>query len=68
MSRRLEGGEPKAIAYAPSTNLHPMETKAATMPRYSDIPVATPRSVRGNFLINFINCLCHCWLIMSISN
>lgn len=48
MSRRMEGGESKAIAYAPSTN-HPMEIKSATMPRYSDIPVATPRNVRGTF-------------------
>lgn len=48
MSRRLEGGEAKAIAYAPSIN-YPMEAKAATIPRYSDIPVATPRSVRGTF-------------------
>ncbi|XP_011698756.1 PREDICTED: uncharacterized protein LOC105456429 isoform X2 [Wasmannia auropunctata] len=47
MSRRLEGGESKAIAYTPSTN-HPTEIKAATMPRYSDIPVATPRSVRAS--------------------
>ncbi|XP_077273512.1 potassium two pore domain channel subfamily K member galene isoform X2 [Temnothorax americanus] len=47
MSRRLEGGESKAIAaYAPSTN-NPMEIKAATVPRYSDIPLATPRSVRA---------------------
>ncbi|XP_011647627.1 potassium channel subfamily K member 1 isoform X3 [Pogonomyrmex barbatus] len=45
MSRRLEGGDSKAIAYASSN--HPMEVKAATMPRYSDIPVATPRSVRA---------------------
>jgi len=48
MSRRLEGGESKAIAYTSSIN-HPIEIKAATMPRYSDIPVATPRSVRGTF-------------------
>lgn len=48
MSRRPEGGESKVNAYAPSTN-HPMEIKAATIPRYSDIPVATPRSVRGIF-------------------
>lgn len=48
MSRRMEGGESKATAYAPSTN-HPMEIKSATMPRYSDIPVATPRNVRGTF-------------------
>ncbi|XP_012533821.1 uncharacterized protein LOC105835262 isoform X2 [Monomorium pharaonis] len=46
MSRRLEG-EPKPITYASSTN-HPMEAKAATMSRYSDIPVATPKSVRAN--------------------
>ncbi|KAL6257320.1 hypothetical protein P5V15_010895 [Pogonomyrmex californicus] len=46
MSRRLEGGDSKAIAYASSN--HPMEVKAATMPRYSDIPVATPRSVRAS--------------------
>lgn len=48
MSRRLEGSELKANAYVPSTN-HPNEIKAATIPRYSDIPVATPRSVRGIF-------------------
>ncbi|KYQ46544.1 TWiK family of potassium channels protein 7 [Trachymyrmex zeteki] len=47
MSRRLEGNESKAIGYTPSTN-HPMEIKAATMPRYSDIPMATPRSVRAS--------------------
>ncbi|XP_072758263.1 uncharacterized protein Galene [Anoplolepis gracilipes] len=48
MQRRFEGSETKASsAYASSTN-HPMETKAATMPRYSDIPVATPKSVRAS--------------------
>ncbi|KAL0126735.1 hypothetical protein PUN28_005239 [Cardiocondyla obscurior] len=46
MSRRLEGGESKApIAYGPSVN--PTEMKASTIPRYSDIPVATPRTVRA---------------------
>lgn len=48
MSRRLEASESKPIAYAPSTN-HPNEIKAATIPRYSNSPVATPRSVRGTF-------------------
>lgn len=49
MHRRFEGPDSKvSSAYASSTN-HPMETKAATMPRYSDIPMATPKSVRGTF-------------------
>jgi len=49
MPRRLEGGELRASsAYGPSAN-QPTETKAATMPRYSDVPVATPRSVRGAY-------------------
>lgn len=60
MSRRPEGGESKVIAYAPPTN-HPMEIKAATIPRYSDIPVATPRSVRGIFNQFYINLLLYCF-------
>lgn len=49
MHRRFEGTESKvSSAYASSTN-PPMETKAATMPRYSDISMATPKSVRGTF-------------------
>ncbi|XP_011262011.1 uncharacterized protein LOC105254800 isoform X2 [Camponotus floridanus] len=48
MHRRFEGTDSKvSSAYASSTN-HPMETKAATMPRYSDIPMATPKSVRAS--------------------
>ncbi|GAB1859539.1 Potassium channel subfamily K member 9 [Camponotus japonicus] len=48
MHRRFEGTDLKvSTAYATSTN-HPMETKAATMPRYSDIPMATPKSVRAS--------------------
>ncbi|XP_029159233.1 uncharacterized protein LOC114931398 isoform X2 [Nylanderia fulva] len=38
MQRRFEGSEPN----------QPMEAKAATMSRYSDIPVATPKSVRAS--------------------
>lgn len=50
MHRRFEGTESKVTsAYVSSTN-HPMETKAATMPRYSDLQVATPKSVRGTLL------------------
>lgn len=47
MQRRFEGPESKvSSAYVSSTN-HPMEAKVATMSRYSDIPVATPKTVRG---------------------
>lgn len=69
MSRRLEAGESKVIAYAPSTN-HPMEIKAATIPRYSDVPVATPKSVRGIFNRFSIDRLFYCfhWLIISTFN
>ncbi|XP_070153701.1 uncharacterized protein Galene [Polyergus mexicanus] len=48
MQRRFEGTESKvSSAYAPSTN-HPMETKAATMPRYLDVRMANPKSVRAS--------------------
>ncbi|KAL6432873.1 hypothetical protein ACFW04_006316 [Cataglyphis niger] len=48
MHRRFEGTESKvSSAYVSSTN-QPMETKAATMPRYSDLQVATPKSVRAS--------------------
>lgn len=48
MQRRFEGPESKvSSAYVSSTN-HPMEAKVATMSRYSDIPVATPKTVRAS--------------------
>lgn len=57
MHRRFEGTESKvSSAYAPSTN-HPMETKAATMPRYSDVQMATPKSVRGTLFNKYTNYL-----------
>ncbi|XP_014479165.1 PREDICTED: uncharacterized protein LOC106746743 isoform X2 [Dinoponera quadriceps] len=49
MPRRFEGNELRAPtgAEALPTN-RPTEERAATMPRYSDVPVATPRSVRAS--------------------
>ncbi|XP_067213829.1 uncharacterized protein [Linepithema humile] len=47
MPRRLEGNELRTPSVYGSSANQPTETKAATMPRYSDVPVATPRSVRA---------------------
>lgn len=62
MPRRFDGNEPRVPgADALATN-HPTEVKAATMPRYTDAPVATPRNVRGErYPFNGINYRIHCW-------
>ncbi|EFN76118.1 Two pore potassium channel protein sup-9 [Harpegnathos saltator] len=49
MPRRFEGSELRAPGADALPTNHPTEERAATMPRYStDVPLATPRSVRAS--------------------